>query len=224
MNSPSRHLCHVLLLFGGCTLLFYLFPQLDIRVSSFFYNPLKGGFYLSETLPCRIIYISVEILAACWSILSVALLIVTGIRRKPFGMLTLKRLIYLVAVLAIGPGLIVNVLLKDHWGRARPYTIQQFGGASTFSPPYEISQECHHNCSFVSGHAAMAFYFIAFAFIFPVRRRQIAVITGVYSVVVGIVRIVQGGHFLSDVLFAYVIVYAVATLLYDVMFERSSAG
>jgi lipid A 4'-phosphatase len=223
MNSPSRHLCYILLLFAGLTLFFYLFPQLDIRVSALFYNPVNG-FYLAEAVPCRLIYISVEVLAACWSVLAVALFIVTWIRRKPFGTLTLKRLIYLLAVLAIGPGLIVNVLLKDHWGRARPYSIQQFGGASTFSPPYEISHECHHNCSFVSGHAAMAFYFIAFAFIFPIRRKRIAIITGAYSIMVGIVRIVQGGHFLSDVLFACVVVYAVAALLYDVMFERSSAG
>ncbi len=222
MNIRSRHLGFILLLSAGCTLFFYLFPQSDIRVSSFFYNPLKGGFYLSETLPCRIIYISVEVLAACWSVLSVMLLIITWIRRKPFGALTFKRLIYLVAVLATGPGLIVNVLLKDHWGRARPYTIQQFGGASAFSPPYEISDACHHNCSFVSGHAAMAVYFIAFAFIFPIYRRWIAAIAGTYSVVVGIVRIVQGGHFLSDVLFAYIIVYAVAVLFYDIMFERKS--
>ena len=36
----------------------------------------------------------------------------------------------------------------------------------------------------------------------------------------GIVRIVQGGHFTSDVIFSFVVVYVTGKVLYFLMFER----
>ena len=44
-------------------------------------------------------------------------------------------------LLLLGPGLLVNVVLKDNsTGRARPSQVLEFGGSHQFSSPFEISQ------------------------------------------------------------------------------------
>ncbi len=213
--------------FLAATLLFYVFPELDIRFSMLFYDPVSR-FYLADAPFCHYIYESVEIVSTAWVVLAFLLLTVLWIRKKPWFGLSAKHLIYLLAALAIGPGLIVNVVLKDNWGRARPYDVIQFGGASVFTPAFAISNQCHHNCSFVSGHAAMGFYFIAFGFcrhkVCRKRRNLLILLAGIYGAVVGLVRILQGGHFLSDIVFAFFVIYAASAVLYWIIFERKSSS
>jgi lipid A 4'-phosphatase len=206
--------------FSAAALLFYAFPELDIRFSMLFYDPVSR-FYLADAPFCRWLYESVEIVSIAWVVLAVLLLVALRIRKKKiwFG-ISARHLIYLLAALAIGPGLMVNLVFKDNWGRARPYDVIQFGGASAFTPAFVISGECHHNCAFVSGHAAMGFYFIAFGFLCQRRRSLFFLLAGIYGAVVGLVRILQGGHFLSDVVFAYFIIHAVSAVLHWIMFER----
>jgi lipid A 4'-phosphatase len=207
--------------FIAAALLFYAFPELDIRFSMFFYDPISR-FYLADAPFCRWIYESVEIVSIAWVVLAVLLLAALWIRKKSLFGISAKHLIYLLAALAFGPGLMVNLVLKDNWGRARPYDVIQFGGASAFTPAFVLSSECHHNCAFVSGHAAMGFYFIAFGFLCRRRRSLFFMLAGIYGAAVGLVRILQGGHFLSDVVFAFFIIYAVSAVLYWIMFERKS--
>ena len=208
--------------FSAAALLFYAFPELDIRFSTFFYDPVSR-FFLADAPFCRWVYESVEIISTAWVVLAILMLAAVWIRKKNFFGLSAKHLIYLLAALAIGPGLIVNMILKDNWGRARPYDVNQFGGTSAFTPAFVISGECHHNCSFVSGHAAMGFYFIAFGFLCRRRRSLLFLLAGIYGAVVGLARILQGGHFLSDVVFAFFIIHAVSAVLYWIMFERKSS-
>jgi len=212
--------------FLAAALLFYVFPELDIRFSMLFYDPVSR-FYLADAPFCHYIYESVEIVSTVWVVLALLLLTALWIRKKPWFGLSAKHLIYLLAALAIGPGLIVNMVLKDNWGRARPYDVIQFGGASVFTPAFAISSQCHHNCSFVSGHAAMGFYFIAFGFsrhtVCRKRRSLLILLAGIYGAVVGLVRILQGGHFLSDIVFAFFVIYAASAVLYWIMFERKSS-
>jgi lipid A 4'-phosphatase len=201
-------------------LVFYVFPEMDIRFSTLFYEP-TGGFYLADAPFCRWIYKSIEIVSIFWGGLTGLLLAVLWIRKKNLFGLSARHLVYLLGALAIGPGLLVNMVLKDNWGRARPYQVLQFGGTSTFTPAFVISRECHRNCAFVSGHAAMGFYFIAFGFLCGKRRSLLVMLAILYGSVVGLVRIIQGGHFLSDVIFAFFVIYAVTAALYWIMFERN---
>jgi len=130
--------------------------------------------------------------------------------------------LFLLAVISIGPGLAVTVL-KDHWDRARPVAIVQFGGDKQFTPAWVIADQCEDNCSFVSGHASGAFSLLALAWVFP-RRRQFWLVAGtLWGAHMGLVRIAQGGHFLSDVIFAGFIVYFSADLLARWVFYRPPA-
>lgn len=209
----------LIFLFAAAALFFSVFPEMDLRFSSFFYHP-ATRFYMADAPVCRWFYQSVEIITFAWVTLAVLWLGRIWILKKTSRSLSAAQVIYLLMVLAIGPGLIVNVVLKDHWGRARPNDIAAFGGTSTFTPAFMISDECRSNCSFVSGHAAMGFYFIAFGFVFRRHRSLLTILAVIYGSISGLVRIVQGGHFLSDVVFAFFIVYAVSAVLYGIMFER----
>jgi lipid A 4'-phosphatase len=120
--------------------------------------------------------------------------------------------------------LVVNAVFKEHWGRARPRDITEFGGTRTFTPAFVISDQCERNCSFVSGHASLPFAFAALGFL--LRRRRWAIYAGAaaFGGLVGFGRIVQGAHFLSDVVFSGVFVFLVAYLLAHYVFRLEAVG
>ena len=100
--------------------------------------------------------------------------------------------------------LVVNVLLKNMWGRARPNEILQFDGNDFFLPWYKFGNACISNCSFVSGDASVGFALIVFYFI---TKKNIFIYLSVFfGASLGLVRIIAGGHFFSDVVFSQIIV------------------
>ncbi len=128
--------------------------------------------------------------------------------------------LFLVLLLLLGPGLVVNVIFKDNLGRARPRELKEFGGK------YEYTEIWHpgktgKNSSFPSGHASVAFYLMAPWFILRTRKKVFALVflsSGLtYGIIIGAARILQGGHFLSDVMWAGGFVYLVGLLLSRVL-------
>src|SRR5438105_14747348 len=101
-----------------------------------------------------------------------------AIARRPLWRLDGKVLVFLVAATALGPGLIANTVLKDHWGRARPNQVVEFGGARVFTPAPLLADQCARNCAFVSGHAALGFSLVSFALLMPFGWRRKAAIAG----------------------------------------------
>jgi len=126
----------------------------------------------------------------------------------------------MVVLLLLGPGLLVNTVLKDGWGRPRPREVAQFGGHRAFHNPWERGVPGEGK-SFPSGHGASAFY-LAMPF-FVLRRRypraalRVFVFGMLYGAVMGVARIAQGGHFVSDILWAWGVVHLTAVTLYYLM-------
>ena len=201
MRSFNRAWPIVLLL--GLVLLFRLIPEIDLWFSGLFYDP-EQGFYLKNALPERISY---ELfLDLPYLLLPLLLwLLFASWRWGSSRELPLRRgVLFLVVVLVLGPGLLVNALVKNNSGRARPVQVEQFGGERHFTPAFVVADQCEKNCSFVSGHAAMGFFFIAFAWVLKDRRWLLY--GGLIGGLVGLGRIIQGAHFLSDVIFSFVLV------------------
>lgn len=125
--------------------------------------------------------------------------------------------LFLSLLFVIGPGLIVNYGFKNHWGRPRPHQIVDFNGTMSFVPLGTPGTLDHHNSSFPSGHAAVAFYLIGPAFLANPRRRglgtKLMMIGLGYGGAMALVRVVQGGHFVSDVVWSAAIVYFTAVAL-----------
>lgn len=135
-----------------------------------------------------------------------------------------RRWLFVLLALIIGPGIITNVVLKDHWGRARPHQIEQFHGDKQYSPPFVIAGQCPENCSFVSGDASFGFWLHSLAYIAPRRRKQLFWGGLAVGMGLGVMRMGMGAHFLSDVLCAGLVNIAVAALLYRVMFGAKALG
>lgn len=192
---------------------FLAVPQLDLMASSLFYTP-REGFLWRGWGPAVLLYRAVPWVA--WGVVGIVALaglwlFLTG---RPWWRLDAKALVFVAATFAIGPGLLANTLFKDHWGRARPTQIEAFGGSQQFTAAPLPAAQCKYNCSFVSGHAALGFALVAFAFLLPPGRRRRTGITAAlgFGALVGLDRIAEGGHFLSDVVFAGLLAYGIAAL------------
>jgi lipid A 4'-phosphatase len=133
--------------------------------------------------------------------------------------------LFLALCLSVGPGLVANVILKDNWGRARPKQLIEFGGTQRYTPPLQPALNCHRNCSFVSGEASSIFaLFFALAILI---RRHARVLLGsglALGLLAGLIRMVQGAHFLSDILFAGVVMALTVATLYFAFEARASGG
>ncbi len=128
-----------------------------------------------------------------------------------------KKAVFILLLLALGPGLVINVLLKDQLGRPRPRQIVEFGGEHQFTQCWQPGTG-GENSSFPSGHAAIAFSLMAPWFILRDKKQryyaEAFLISGLlFGTLVGIARILQGGHFVSDILWAGGLLYLVGNLL-----------
>jgi len=123
---------------------------------------------------------------------------------------------YLVLLLILGPGLLVNSVFKEHWGRPRPREVVEFSGKKQFLHPWQKG-ESGKGRSFPSGHTSAAFYMAAPYLIYrrTNRKRAYYWLTGgvLFGVVMSAARITQGAHFLSDTLWAFGMVAFCALLL-----------
>jgi lipid A 4'-phosphatase len=193
--------------------LFSFAPGGDLFFSSMFYDP-QHGFILATWRPLQLLEGLIPWLTGGL----IALILVGGLwlwlTSRPLCGLDRNALIFLLVATALGPGLIVNVGLKDNWGRARPYQIEQFGGAKQFTPALVPADQCTRNCSFASGHAALAFSMVSFAFLLPAGRGQRIALSAAlgFGALVGLGRIAAGNHFLSDIVDAGLISIATSWL------------
>lgn len=134
-----------------------------------------------------------------------------------------RKALFILAVLAVGPGLLANVVLKDQWGRARPRDVVELGGHMVFTPAWVISDQCARNCSFVSGEGAFTFALLAPALLVRRRRRSWAILATVsLGLAVSMTRMAQGAHFLSDSVIGALIVALTAVILHRLIVGRNA--
>jgi lipid A 4'-phosphatase len=198
--------------------IFVMFPQIDLYVTSFFYN--ENTFLLKDSMFERFFYKSVPIMISITSIGSIAIFIYNQITKKNILNINKRAILFIILFLSIAPGLIVNSILKEHWGRARPAQTIQFGGNMQFTPAFVISPE--NGNSFSCGHGAAAFSMLGFALLAKRRRKLWITLALTYGVLVSIARIIAGGHFLSDTVTSFFIVYISTYILYKLIMKDES--
>lgn len=192
-----------------------LWPGIDLWVAGLFFDPATRAFPPSSSLWAR-----TAIEGAPWLVYGVLIALTTysalgaGLR-LPFARLDWRQLAFLYGSLLLGPGLVVNLVFKNHWGRARPRALDLFSGDALFTPALVPSDQCLTNCSFPSGHAALGFWVTALALVVPARwRAQAWTAALIFGGVVGGSRLVVGAHFLSDTLASAVLVIGLNIALY----------
>lgn len=210
-----------------CAALFLAFPGIDLAVEHGVLRRSDGGFRLDGVGWARLVNRGVPWLMIALAV-GMALIAVAALRRRAVCGLGLRQIGYVAAVFLLGPALLANAVLKDHLGRARPRDVLAGAGAVAFTPPFVPSQACPRNCSFPAGDASAGFAFLGLALVLP-RGRRLAGVAGAVALgsFLGAVRMLQGAHYFSDVIFAGLLMALVAVGLHLLWFregQRANPG
>ena len=228
--SPRQQALTLTAMAAVVFIVFGIWPGLDLWVSGLFFASKTGfdGFASGIWNQLRL---------AVWRVseivLALSVLAYLAQRIAPFPLLRATRHLsgFTAALYLLGPGLLVDVLLKPLWGRARPAQVTDFGGSLAFTPPHVLSHQCTSNCSFVAGEMAGA---VALAVVFfmvvdrmkgRITLSQQRIAQGLILLVplfVGVQRIAAGRHFLSDVILSTIFVLLCAVLLKVLILQRRS--
>jgi membrane-associated PAP2 superfamily phosphatase len=196
------------------------FPELDIAISRLFFDPQANAFPLTASRTLQVLReASMWVITALVAPAGIAL----GIKLVlPFTRLLMsaRALVFVLATLALGPGLFVNVLMKEHWHRPRPIDVPEFGGSERFVPWWDPRGVCPKNCSFVAGESSGAFWSLAPAALAPPSWRPLAYAGAVaFGAAVGAMRIALGGHFFTDVVFGGIVVFLVIWIVHGAIYR-----
>lgn len=206
------------LLFFVSSIIFVIFPQIDLDIASLFYDgksfPLNGS-WIED-----ILYHSVKPLIITFALSSIAIFIYNYVKKKNLLGINSKTMLFIVLFLTIAPALIVNTTLKENWGRARPAQTINFGGQKEFTPAFIPSNQGGY--SFSSGHTAAAFSLLGFALLAKRRQKLFISLVLTYGTLVSLARMAAGGHFLSDVVTSFFIVYISTHILYKLVFKEDT--
>lgn len=196
--------------------IFIFFPQIDLYISTLFYDgedfPAKGSLFES------FFYFSVKPVIIFFAFSALTIFLYNLFKKKSILNLNAKVFLYIILVFSQAPGLIVNSILKENWERARPNQTTYFGGKKEFSPAFIVSNQDGY--SFSSGHAAAAFSIIGIALLANKRKSLWIALAATYGVLVSIARVSAGGHFLSDVVSSFFIVFISSKILYSLLIEK----
>jgi lipid A 4'-phosphatase len=202
--------------------LFGAWPGLDIAVSGAFLTD-AGEFSASTNRWLEILRHALWDTTTILVVFSITMVTVQLVFR-PKHRVSTRVWGFIILSFVLGPGLIVNGLLKNHWGRARPRDIEIFGGNAQFTDALTSAHECLKNCSFVSGEASGFFTFalvLSLTFVPAIRQpaSRYAALAGLWclALLAGGLRIAVGAHFLSDVVFAFFTSAIVTLSLYLAM-------
>jgi membrane-associated PAP2 superfamily phosphatase len=195
-------------------------PQLDLDLSSLSFDPkipmfeVNAQMWVQHARAAARLIITLLVLPAFLAVLGK---LVLPHRRM---LIEGRAALFLIATLAIGPGLVTNLILKDHWGRARPIDVQQFSGDEHFTAWWNPNGDCPGNCSFIAGEPSGAFWTLAPAALAPPELRAVAYGAAlVFGASVGVLRIAAGAHFFSDVVLAGVFMFIVVWIGHGLIYR-----
>jgi len=189
------------LILGILTIIFWV-TNLDIAIESLFYSP-ERGWFLRNINPWNLLYHYGNIPGLMLASAGVIVFVAGFFYRR--AVKYRKAALFLCLVMVLGPGLVVNTAFKHYWGRPRPRQIQDLGGMQQYLPVWQKGI-VGSGKSFPSGHASVGFYLLTPFFFLRKNRKKWAfsfLLLGItYGLFMGAARMVQGGHFPSDVVWA----------------------
>jgi lipid A 4'-phosphatase len=228
MTTPHMNRTGLLIAFTVAVpvaIVFGIYGDLDVKLSRLFFDPDTHMFtinaqpWVSRSRDASRLLVA---LLAAPAFLAICGKLILPRRRM---LISGRASLFLALTLTLGPGILANTVLKDHWGRARPIDITEFGGANQFTSWWDPRGHCPNNCSFVAGEPAGAFWTLAPAALAPPEWRLIA-FTAALAIgsANGLLRIAAGGHYFTDVVFAGVIMYLVVWVAHRVIYWRATSG
>jgi lipid A 4'-phosphatase len=201
-------------------LVFAIWPQLDLKLAGIFFDARHGGFWRSYDpfyLRGRDVSTWLIVLVAAPAGLAIAMKLMRP--QQPL-LIPGRAIVLMLITLALAPGILANLVLKEHWGRPRPIDVAEFGGDEHFRPWWDPRGDCPKNCSFIAGEPTGAFWTIAPAALTPPQWRAVAYAFAVaFGCAVGLLRMAAGAHFFTDVVFAGVVSFLSIWLLHGWLYR-----
>ena len=202
-----------LLVFLGLTAIFLPFSEIDLWAASLFYNG-NNDFWLRQTLFNVIKNDYIRPGVGIVAVAGLSYYIYHRLTGRPGKIKKLARYGFLLICIALSTGFVVHAIFKDNFGRARPKQVTEFAGNQEFTPALLPAQQCERNCSFVSGDASLGYVFLALA-LYATKRRKFWILTTVAAGLgLGLLRMMNGSHFLSDILYSGVFTCGTVLILY----------
>ena len=213
----TKLICTILLTLCLASIFFYN-PEIDIFISKLFFSTADNDFFLKENLILLIIDRSAYLIAFLLLSFNGILILKKFFKTHSFNFQLYKKEVFVLLVFLIGSVILVQGISKHYFGRARPIQVKEFGGELEFTPAFQISKQCKSNCSFVSFHASVGILLISYAMAVTGRKKIFFTTSGVFlTLLLGMTRIIQGKHFLSDIIFSVcfmlITVYTLSLLL-----------
>jgi lipid A 4'-phosphatase len=199
---------------------FAIWPQLDVAIAALFYNPTTHAFaawYSDRVEHVRDAASLLITLCVAPAFLALAGKVAFPGRRM---LIPGRAALFLIVTLALGPGLLTNVLLKGHSARMRPVDVVELSGKERFTPWWDPRGDCPDNCSFVAGEPSGGFWTLAPAALVPPQWRPLAYAAALaFGSAMGLLRMAAGGHFFTDVVFAGVLMYVLIWIFHGLIYR-----
>ena len=201
-------------------------PGLDLRITShYFFDETTRKFWLADhpaIVSLRNLNSAIDITIGV--ALAFTVLYAWLVPAKP-APISRRTVVFLVATFLVAPVLVANGVFKEHWSRPRPYHVAEFGGAAPFVQWWDPRGTCKRGCSFFSGEVSAAAWTIAPAVLVPGIGGAIAIAASLaFTALIAVVRMAQGGHFLSDSAFAALITWLFIWIIYGLCYRRRFAA
>lgn len=197
-------------------------PWIDLTLSRMSYSPVTGSFRSGPWLDFMYEW---GLIPGKLMIAGSLIILIISYPVKRYRRMRTPAL-YLALTLAIGAGFITHALLKDHWGRPRPKQVVEFGGTQEYRPMWkpDFSRKAQKFKSFPCGHCTMGFAFFAFYFLGKRQGKRWISLFGVAIALIlgtglGVTRVMQGGHFFSDVIATALIMWMTAWVFDRILYE-----
>ena len=204
--------------------IFAIYPELDILISRALFDRRIGNFPMRLNHFLHLAQHAATWLAWLLVATPVLALLVKLVLPRTRLMVPGRAIVLMLSSLALAPGLLTNVVLKEHWHRPRPIETTVFGGTRTFVPWWDPRGTCPHNCSFVSGDVSMAAWTISAAAVAPPTWRALAYAGAfAFTAATAAARLVLGAHFFTDVTFAAVFTFLLIWLLHGLIYRWGAA-
>jgi membrane-associated PAP2 superfamily phosphatase len=218
MNRPGLIIALSVAVVVGFVFGFY--PELDLALAGLFFDATHKNFHLWwNPLVLFLRDAAMWIVAALAAPAFIALAVKLVLPRRRL-LIAGRAMLFLISTLALGPGLVTNVVLKDYWARSRPIDVPQFNGEERFTAWWDPRGGCAKNCSFVGGEASGAFWTLAPAALSPPAWRPLAYGAAlVFGAGVSVLRMAFGAHFFTDVVFAGVFTFLTVWLAHGLIYR-----
>ncbi len=189
----------------------------DLKLAAKFYHPenLDSPWFEQDQFLWKFFYFAAPVLTGIFIFPSLVVYTLSFVKEK-FAIYR-KQSLFVILIVLVGPGILVNTIFKPGWGRPRPREVIELGGTKVFQT-FTQRGEPRSGMSFPCGHCSVGFSTIALYFLMKRRRKKVAIVIGAAAtglgLLMGVGRMADGAHFFSDVIWAGLMTYIPAFVFY----------